>query len=179
MSQPEVVKYLREKGLDSLIKEHTITAKSHKKYPQLVSLSYDQLKSDFKQVIVQQCRGIIVDTSNNFHVISLPYTKFFNYCESNAAKIDWKSARVTEKVDGSLMIMYYYKDEWHVSSSALPDASGFVHLPREEREKMKKNEKRKSMADLFWQIWDELKYELPKDKDLVYICKKLFFKFFS
>jgi tRNA splicing ligase len=124
----ELVEYLRENGTKKLEEQHRITIRAHKTYENLISLTYNQLKSDLKNPIVRQCRGIILDTSDNFQVISFPYEKFFNYCEGGAAKIDWKTARVTEKVDGSLMILYFYKDQWHISSSGTPDASGNVHI---------------------------------------------------
>ncbi len=38
--------------------------------------------------------------------------------------LDWTSAAVYEKLDGSLAVLYYYKDEWWVSSSGMPDATG-------------------------------------------------------
>ena len=43
--------------------------------------------------------------------------------ESSADAIDWSTARVMEKLDGSLATLYWYKGEWHVSSSGVPDAS--------------------------------------------------------
>jgi hypothetical protein len=50
-------------------------------------------------------------------VVMLPYTKFFNYGESLAAKLDWRQpVTVTEKSDGSLMTVYWYKGKWHVAS---------------------------------------------------------------
>lgn len=55
----------------------------------------------------------------------LPYTKFFNYRESLADKLDWtQPVTVTEKSDGSLMTIYWYKDKWHVASQGKPDATG-------------------------------------------------------
>ena len=36
------------------------------------------------------------------------YVKFFNHGESNADIIDWKTARVYEKLDGSIITMYWY-----------------------------------------------------------------------
>jgi hypothetical protein len=115
-----VVTYLKKNGIESLQKEYFINVKTHSKYPELISLSYDQLKSNFKAKEVQECRGLILNTNKDFEVVSFPYLKFFNYCEGNSSKIDWENCRVYEKIDGSLMILYFYNEEWHVSTTSLP-----------------------------------------------------------
>ncbi len=76
--------------------------------------------------VVQECRGLLVDEENNYRVISFPYTKFFNYNETCAVKIDWKSAKVYDKLDGSLAIMYHYKGKWYVASSSKPEGGGTI-----------------------------------------------------
>jgi tRNA splicing ligase len=53
--------------------------------------------------VVQECRGLILDESANWRIVAFPYTKFFNYGEEHAASIDWSTACVQEKLDGSLM----------------------------------------------------------------------------
>ena len=68
----------------------------------LVLLKYDQLNSDLGNDIVQECRGLILD-SDTFDIVSYPFNKFFNYGESHAATIDWASAYVTQKLDGSIV----------------------------------------------------------------------------
>eukprot|EP01080_Neovahlkampfia_damariscottae_P010963 gene10963-3671_t len=167
----DVVTYLKKNGEESLQKEYCITIKQHEKYPELISLSYDQLKSDFKSTIVQACRGLILNKKNNYEIVSFPYWKFFNYCEGNASKIDWDhSPRVYEKIDGSLMIIYYYNNEWNVSTTSLPDARGFIHTPKLLRESEDyKNKKKVSMAELFWKTFKELNYQLPKETDFCFI----------
>lgn len=65
----------------------------------LVLLKYDQLNSDLGNDIVQECRGLILD-SDTFDIVSYPFNKFFNYGESHASSIDWDSAYVTQKLDG-------------------------------------------------------------------------------
>lgn len=35
-------------------------------------------------------------------------------------------AQVMEKLDGNIMTLYYYDSNWHVSTSKVPDASGWV-----------------------------------------------------
>ena len=68
----------------------------------LVLLKYDQIRSDFALDIVKECRGLILD-ARDFEVVSFPFVKFFNYGEPHMADIDWRTAYVTEKLDGSII----------------------------------------------------------------------------
>jgi RNA ligase len=99
-------KYLRQNGLELLCKTYTIKASQHQEFPQLFCLKYSQLESPMAEPIVQQCRGIILDSARDWQIISYPYDKFFNYGEESAAAIDWNWAKVYEKLDGSLMVLY-------------------------------------------------------------------------
>lgn len=105
---------------------------------------------------MQECRGLIVDLRSNYRVVAFPYLKFFNYGEETAAPIDWTTAKVYDKVDGSLATLYHYKGEWHVASSGTPDASG--SMPGSP-----------SFAEIFWQLWGKLKYKLPIDTSKCYM----------
>lgn len=94
--------FLRSGGtVEQLAQEpYFVSAKAHKKYPNLLLFKYDQIFSDFSNPVVCSARGIILDSSDNWRIVSNPFPKFFNYGEPNAAKIDWDSARALEKLDG-------------------------------------------------------------------------------
>src|SRR5512140_984747 len=79
-----------------------------------VSLKYDMIESPMAEPIVQQCRGMVVDTARRA-VLAWPYNKFWNHGEGAAAPIDWSTARVQEKLDGSLMILYWDAGSWVVA----------------------------------------------------------------
>lgn len=107
-----LVAFLREngdKGVEMLEKQFAIHHTRHKKRPSLILFKYDQLNSPMSHPIVQECRGIILDESNDWKIVVFPYMKFFNMKESaNAAEIDWNlPVRAYEKIDGSLLTMYY------------------------------------------------------------------------
>lgn len=91
----------------------------------LASLRYDQTESPMHEPIVQQCRGMVVDVERRV-VLAWPYNKFWNHGDMLAAEIDWTTARVQEKLDGSLMILYWRgaADGWTVASSGTPTAGG-------------------------------------------------------
>lgn len=90
-----------------------------------VLLKYNQLSSDMGEEICQECRGIILKkTADGFKVASMRFKKFFNYGEDKAAKLDFsKPVIVSQKVDGSLLSIWYDEDTgWHVSTSGNIDA---------------------------------------------------------
>lgn len=86
-------------------------------------LKYNQLNSDFSNEIVCQCRGsIFFWNGNKAECVCRPFDKFFNVQEENAATIDWSSACVEEKVDGSLMKLWYHNGAWHLSTNGTINA---------------------------------------------------------
>lgn len=91
-----------------------------------VLLKYNQLSSDMREEICQDCRGIILKkTADGFKVASMRFKKFFNYGEDKAAKLDLSEpVLVSQKIDGSLIGVWYDEDTgWHVSTSGNIDAS--------------------------------------------------------
>lgn len=75
--------------------------------------------ADFSNPIVQEARGIIIDTET-LEVVSWPFRKFGNHTESYADDIDWAHARVQEKVDGSIIKLWYdfKKPAWQFSTNS-------------------------------------------------------------
>ena len=69
-------------------------------------LKYRMLESDYSKSEVLQARGIIIrqDNAGQWFSVSYAMSKFFNATEPYACTkdIDWTTARVLEKVDGSL-----------------------------------------------------------------------------
>lgn len=119
-------------------------------HPNLVGLKYDQIESPLGTDLVRQCRGLILDENNNWEIVARPFDKFFNYGEAYAAQIDWATARVQEKLDGSLCILYFYDGKWRVGTTGLPDASGEVS-----------HGTGWCFKELFWWVWDALGYKVP------------------
>ena len=65
-------------------------------------------EADFSDPLVCEARGIIIDVVQRV-VVCWPFDKFFNVQEQYAADIDWNSARVLEKIDGSMIKLFWYK----------------------------------------------------------------------
>ena len=142
--------YLLNGGtLAGLQETYAIDVRRHGHYPNLVHLKYNQIESPMGEPLVQQCRGLILDQDEDWRIVAWPFNKFFNHGEPNAAKIDWITARVQEKLDGSLMVMYWYDEGWQVATSGMPDAAGTVHGTG------------MSFAQLFWETWYRQKLTEP------------------
>ena len=106
-------------------------------------------------------------------MVAYPYKKFFNYGEPNAVDIEWETAvyalcmlilptSAFEKLDGSIITMYHYDNTWHLSSSSLPEANGKITG-------MDKKGNDTTLADVFWRVWKERMYPLPKDTNHCYM----------
>lgn len=130
---------------------YNLKIKRHNEFPNLVQFSYDQIESPRFHPIIVECRGLILDEANNWNVVAYPFKRFYNAGEVYAANINWETARVQEKVDGTLIIMYWYNDKWRIATRGSPDASGGVNGTP-----MMKNGVISEMtfADLFWNSCD-------------------------
>ena len=85
-----------------------------------IIFKYNQLCSDFNLPEVQEARGIIFRESD-WKCVCHPFNKFGNYGESYCPEIDWSTASVQKKVDGSLMKVWY-DHNWHISTNGTIDA---------------------------------------------------------
>lgn len=86
-----------------------------------IMFSYNQIRSDFNIGLVREARGIIFRKGAWEVPVCWAFNKFGNYGESYAPEIDWETAFVSEKVDGSLMKVWW-DNEWHISTNGTIDA---------------------------------------------------------
>jgi hypothetical protein len=89
---------------------------------------------------MQDCRGIILE-KGTWNVMSLAFRKFFNSQEGNAAKIDWKTASVLEKLDGTMIQVYWdwHANKWFAATTGTAEGEGEVN-----------NKNGTTFNDLFW-----------------------------
>ena len=87
-----------------------------------VLFKYSQIDSDFNEEICREARGLILDARDDFKVVRYAFKKFFNLDEGYADPIDWDTAVATEKIDGSIMSVWYARGEWHLSTNGKIDA---------------------------------------------------------
>lgn len=126
MSDLEVQKFLRGGGtLADLATTYGIKAKADAALG-VVMLNYNQIASPMAETICQECRALLLETGT-WNVVSRSFFKFFNLGEPNAHAVDWETARVQEKLDGSLVCFYFHRERWRVATKGTPDASGPVN----------------------------------------------------
>ena len=118
-------------------------------------LSYDMIESDMSLEICQECRGLIIKeeieidinehkTTYIYKPVCIPFYKFFNYGETNYKELKSENLRVQEKVDGSL-IKVWFDGYWHVSTN------GTIHANSANLQFQ--TEKYKNYLDLFNEAW--------------------------
>jgi len=118
-----IVKEIKEFGLDAVVSKYALMVKDggHK-----ILLKYHQIDSAFAKDVpaVRECRGLILEKST-LRPMSYPFYRFFNAGESCADTVDYSTARVYKKEDGSLIGLYWdwVLGEWAVQTSGTPDAN--------------------------------------------------------
>ena len=152
-----LLNFLNYAGLSAL-KDRDIRVSSDDRYPGLYNLKYGAL-ADKADPIVQACRGAVVeDCGGSFKMRAYAFSRFFNLGEPGAAEIDWSSAIVFEKYDGSLIKLFHWDGMWLVSTSGSVGGAGSV------------GSSGKTFEELFWETFDYNNYRKSDlDTDNVYI----------
>ena len=103
--------------LETRVKSKAVKKFLNPEHPELVGwcytdkCQYDKLWDEHTMV----ARGVVTTTGGT--VISRPFPKFFNLGEKEAEPIDWKEPiEVSEKLDGSLIVVAFYKNTPLVNS---------------------------------------------------------------
>jgi hypothetical protein len=132
-----------------------ISFKRHPRYPNLVLFVYDQVDSPKFDPVVRSARGHILDEDNNWEHVCRPFDRFYNWgegVEQGAIAPDIGNSVVFKKEDGSLINMWFYRGEWHVSTKGSPNAGGEV------------SDSSFTFAELFWRLWDHKGLFLPSTR---------------
>jgi len=153
-----IIKYIKENGLEAAVKDFKLKMRE---YDSKVLLKYDQIDSSMGLSEVQDSRGLILE-KDTWKVLSLSFRKFFNAEEGHAAKIDWDTAKVLEKCDGSMIQVYWdwNKEKWFAATTGTAEGDGEVN-----------NKLGTTFNSLFWTTVNN-KYtfnECLLDKDHVYV----------
>lgn len=155
-----IQKYLLKYGLDKTINDFSLKTKE---YDHKILLKYDQLVSPTLMSLpeMQDCRGIILE-KDTWKVMSLAFRKFFNAEESNAAKINWDTAKVLEKLDGTMIQVYWdwVDNKWYAGTTGTANGEGEVN-----------NKNGTTFNQLFWSTLNN-KYSFNEcllDKKFVYV----------
>jgi RNA ligase len=101
-----VQKELAEIGLDEVVRKYALRVNDYGHKVILKYTSYDSPKGD---PVTEECRGLVL-AKDGWRVLSYPFRKFYNHGEAFAQDIDWATATAEEKLDGSMIQVYY---DWH------------------------------------------------------------------
>lgn len=124
-----VKEYIKNNGLDKLVNEFKIIVTD---YPDRIVLNYNQIESPRFNSIVDECRGLIL-RKETWEVLARSFNRFYNLCEGvqsdknttldvqrvatmdgsyQETKMDINGAVIQEKLDGSLISMYFDGEKW-------------------------------------------------------------------
>ena len=122
-----VQEHIREHGLDSLKEKPFFLAINE--YPEegLVTLNYNQIDSPKNDPIIKECRGLILDSKNNWNVVARSFDRFFNFgeCQKYSPELyPVSDAIVMEKLDGTLITAYWFNGKWNISTRKMAFAEG-------------------------------------------------------
>lgn len=121
----KVIEHIKANGLEATLAKFKLKAKE---YAHKVLIKYDQIDSDMSLTEVQECRGLVLE-KGTWKIMSMSFYKFFNAAEGHAAKIDWDSAHILEKLDGSMIHVYYdyVLNKWCAGTTGTAEAEGEVN----------------------------------------------------
>lgn len=109
----QVLQYLSTHSLSELKEEFGIKVSQNELYPHLYVLNYDQINSPKSHPIVVECRSLVLESVDgvSFTVVSRSFDRFFNYGECDYSP-DVSDLTCYEKLDGSLIGVFYYQGAW-------------------------------------------------------------------
>lgn len=141
---PLVIDYLKTHTLKQLTDEFSVRSSMSRDLKRIV-LNYS---SDAPKGVklTDECRGIVISIDNenltedelrnnilkDVRLLARPMVRFYNngaYEDAYVAKIDWSTARAFEKLDGTMIIVYYDEQSstWRCSTRNNPDANQEVN----------------------------------------------------
>lgn len=124
----QLLEFIDNHGIDKLmLPPYHITVKS---YPgNLHILKYSQINGPKFDPIIRQCRGTIVNTSdpNKTVLVARSFERFFNLGEDPREVVPTTRIRFDEKLDGSLITVYFWKGKWNIATKGMAFAEGDLH----------------------------------------------------
>lgn len=111
----KIQKYLKNHSLEQLNTAYGVKNTVHPVDGRII-LNYHQTESPKTEPIAKEARGLVLD--KNFQLIACSFPRFFNWGEDleSAKAFDWSNFIVQEKVDGSLILLYYWEGAWRVNT---------------------------------------------------------------
>jgi hypothetical protein len=116
-----VIDYIKEHGIEKLKEELGVETRL---YDDRIVLNYSQIESPKFNPIIKDCRGLILAWPS-LEIMNISFSRFFNYGEDPLSnEFDVTSAVAFEKIDGSLLMVYFDGNKWCVSTRSMAFAEG-------------------------------------------------------
>ena len=120
----EIQKYLMTYSLEELKETYGVEVKE---YDDCVLLNYSQIDSPKEEMLVRECRGLILSKDYKT-ILCKSFTRFFNYgeCQKSQEGFSFKDSIVYEKVDGSIIRFWHDGVKWNIASRGMAYAEGLT-----------------------------------------------------
>lgn len=76
--------------------------------------NYHPTKSPRDNSIVEECNGLILNT--DAEIVSMLFPRIYSIHEKHAPEMEWERARAELQADGVLVVVFNYKDKWHIQT---------------------------------------------------------------
>lgn len=118
------------------------------KFENFYLFKYDQILANWNEKIVSECRGIILQKTDVWNYVSIPFQKFFNLQEGRCEFFDdkkfetnVKNIKLFEKLDGSCIQLWFDGNDWRASTLGSIQTASVGDFDF-------------SFSDLFWKIFN-------------------------
>jgi hypothetical protein len=123
------------------------------KFENFYLFKYDQILANWNEKIVSECRGIILQKTDVWNYVSIPFKKFFNLQEGRCEFFDEKkfdenisNIRLLEKLDGSCIQLWFDGTNWRASTLGSIQTASVGDFDF-------------TFSDLFWKIFKNSGFE--------------------
>ena len=119
--------------------------------------------------ITLKCRALITD--NNGQIIAKSFDKFFNL-EEHKTELPNEPFKVYEKLDGSLIVIFYYQNQWIVSSKGSFTSDHAIEAQKIiSRWNLEKLDKTKCYSGELIAPWNRIVCDYGKENKVVLLAK--------
>jgi RNA ligase len=149
-----------QKLINEMIEQGYISVTKHPVFG-LWILNYTQ-KTQFERVwneATLMCRGLIVEAYTN-KIVARPFRKFFNIEELDPADIPDLDFTVTDKMDGSLGILYWFDDIPYIATRGSFTSEQALHAT-------------KILSDKYWHLFHKLDRKVTYLFEIVYPSNRI------
>lgn len=119
----KTIEFLNQYGIEALTEQYAIKVNQ---WEDLYVLNYCQIDSPKTHDITKECRSLVVTQQNDkWVVVSRSFDRFFNYGEAGTEQYKIEDLIAYEKLDGSLIGLFFWKDQWlfRTRSMIMPETS--------------------------------------------------------